>query len=74
MTKKKTSEPKQYSLTELEQAMLKTMVQQHQALLSNFVSFITLTRLGRAVTEHTKFEMASDLTSITIEEPEVEDK
>jgi hypothetical protein len=70
MTKKKTNEPKQYSLNELEKAMLSVMTQQHQALLSNFISFVSITRLGKSITDKTQFTIASDLSAITILEPE----
>ena len=46
------------------------MINQHQALLSNFISFIAMERLAYPVTEKTNFQLASDLSAIEISEPE----
>ena len=73
MTKKAKTEDdnvKRYSLKEIESSMLKVMIQQHQALLSNFISFVAMERLAYPVTEKTNFQLASDLSAIEISEPE----
>lgn len=73
MSDDKKPEPKKYSLKKVESTMLQVMINQHQALLSNFISFIAMERLAYPVTEQTNFQLANDLSAIEISEPE-EDK
>lgn len=61
---------KKFSLKAIETQMLTIIIQQHQALISNFLSFIALERLSETVTEKTVFEISPDLKEISISEPE----
>lgn len=74
MSKDKTPETKKYGLKEIETSMLKVMVSQHQALLSNFISFIAIERLAIKVTDKTQFNLASDMSAIEVYEPEEEEE
>lgn len=66
------SEPKQYSFKPIETQLLQTIIQQHQALLSNMLSFIAIERLAVSVSADTRFELDPDLKGVTISEPEPE--
>lgn len=70
--KEKKPEVKKYGLKEIETSMLKVMIQQHQSLLSNFISFIAIERLAIKVTDKTQFNLASDLSAIEVSESEEE--
>lgn len=63
---------KKFSLKPVETQMLQIMQQQHSALLSNFLSFISMERLAVNVSENTRFDISTDMTEITITETEPE--
>lgn len=66
------AEPKKFSLKPVETQMLTIMQNQHSALLSNFLSFISMERLAIDVSEQTRFDISQDMTEITVTETEPE--
>lgn len=64
------AESKEYGLKGIESQLLTIIVNQHQALLSNVLSFIALERLAVQVTPQTQFQLSDDFTKVTITETE----
>lgn len=57
MPKDNEPKPKQYSLKPIELQMIGVVNEQHQAMLSNMLSFIAIDRLGYHVTERTQYRI-----------------
>lgn len=61
---------KMYGLKPIEEQMLQVMQQQHNVLISNFLSFIALERLAYQVTEQTRFRVEDGTLYISENTPE----
>lgn len=57
------AEPKKFSLKKIEQQVIQ---QQQNAVLSTFISYIAVERLGIDVTPQTRFEMNADFSEVTV--------
>lgn len=66
------SEPKTYSLKPIEQQMIRIILQQQSALLSNQLSFFAIERLAIPVDENTRFELNPEQTEMIISQVEPE--
>lgn len=64
------AEPKKFSLKKIETQVIQ---QQQNAVLSTFISYIAVERLGIKVTTTTRFEINSDLSEVTIHNEPVEE-
>lgn len=60
------SEDKHFSLTELEVQMLKVIIDQQAVMLTNMLSFISISRLNVEITEDTQFVLSEDMKQMTI--------
>lgn len=64
------AEPKKFSLKKIETQVIQ---QQQNAVLSTFISYIAVERLGIEVTTTTRFEINSDFSEVTIHNKPVEE-
>lgn len=62
---KRTNE-KEFSFKPIESQLLNIAIQQHQAMISNLISFYALERLAYPVDANTKFEISQDLKNVRI--------
>jgi hypothetical protein len=61
---------KEFSLKSVESQLLAIAIQQHQALISNLVSYYAIERLAYPVDANTKFELSNDLKQVRIYQEE----
>lgn len=68
------SKPKKFSLKPIETQMLNTITEQMTTIMSNYCSTIAMERLAQQVTTNTRFSFNDDMTELTIEETETDEK